>query len=213
MMRTGFRLEYLSAGWMSVEVVGTVLAGVLAGSIALVAFGADSIVELLSAAVVLDHLRGDVEGSDAQGRNASKLTMILLFSLIPVVGTGAAYSALVGIRPEHSPLGIAIAIGAVIVMPYLWLRKRWIGREARCLPLSIDALESVACFLMAVALLGGLLAEWLLGLWWADYVATAVILAFVAREAIESYRETIDIRPSTRESSEDQARLGPAPQF
>ena len=75
------------------------------------------------------------------------------------------------------------------MMPYLWLEKKGIGRETRSLPLSMDAVESVTCFFMYVALLGGLLAEYFLGLWWADYLATAMIMIFVAREAIESYRE------------------------
>jgi divalent metal cation (Fe/Co/Zn/Cd) transporter len=75
-------------------------------------------------------------------------------------------------------------------MPILWLQKRKIGREANCLPLSIDALQSATCFLMSVALLSGLLMEYLFRLGWADYVATLVILGFVAREAAESYHET-----------------------
>lgn len=60
------------------------------------------------------------------------------------------------------------------------------------MPLSIDAVESATCFFMSLALLAGLLAEYFFGLWWADYLATAVILAFVAREGIESYREVAD---------------------
>ena len=87
------------------------------------------------------------------------------------------------------PLGILIAIGGVIVMPYLWWQKRKIGDETNSMPLSIDAVESITCLFMSIALLGGLLAEYFLGFWWVDYVATAVILAFVAREALESYRE------------------------
>lgn len=71
-------------------------------------------------------------------------------------------------------------------MPYLWLEKRRIGKETRCLPLSADAAESATCFLMSAALLGSLLAEFFLGLWWIDYVATALILTFVAKEAVEA---------------------------
>ena len=78
-------------------------------------------------------------------------------------------------------------------MPYLYARKRKIGEETRCLPLKMDAIESVTCFFMAAVLLGGLLAEYFLGLWWVDYLATGVILAFVAREAIESYRELHEV--------------------
>ncbi len=174
---------------MSVEVFGALLAGALAGSLALIAFGADSFVELVSSVVVLSHLRSDVEGSEARGWKTSRFTNGLLFSLIPVIGTAAAYSFLLGGRPEASPLGIAIALGAVLIMPYLWLGKRRIGQETRCLPLSIDAFASATCFLMSIALLGGLLAEFWFGFWWADYVAMAIIIAFIGKEALESLDE------------------------
>jgi divalent metal cation (Fe/Co/Zn/Cd) transporter len=79
-------------------------------------------------------------------------------------------------------------------MPYLWWQKRKIGDETNNLPLSIDAVESVTCLFMSIALLGGLLAEYFFGFWWADYLATAVILVFVAREATGSYRELRTVR-------------------
>ncbi len=174
---------------MSIEVFGALLAGILAGSLALVAFGADSFIELLSSAVVLRHLQVDVGGSGAQGWKTSRFTNLLLFSLIPIIGATAAYSFYIGVRPEQSPLGVAIALGAVLIMPLLWLEKRKIGKETRCLPLSIDAFESATCFLMSIALLGGLLAEFLFGFWWADYLATVIILAFIGKEALESQHE------------------------
>jgi divalent metal cation (Fe/Co/Zn/Cd) transporter len=185
---------------MSAEAAGSLAVGLLAGSLALLAFGCDSLVELLSALLVTRHLREDAGGSGSEGGRTAQFSSVLLLSLIPVVGIGAGYSYLVGLRPEGSPLGIAIAVVAVLVMPYLWLEKREIGGETRCLPLQIDALESATCFFMSLALLSGLLAEYLLGLWWADYLATGVILTIVAREAIESYHTprpsgTPDLRP------------------
>lgn len=188
-IRTGIRVEYFSSAWMIVEVVGSIGFGLLAGSFALLAFGGDSLIELVSGFAVVTHLRKDVSSSEMNGRRTEALTSGLLFGLIPVISLGAVYSYVTGLRPEGSPLGIAIAIGAVIIMPYLWFEKKKIGRETRSLPLTMDAIESVTCLFMAVALLGGLLAEFFLGLWWVDYVATAVILGFVAREAIESYHE------------------------
>jgi divalent metal cation (Fe/Co/Zn/Cd) transporter len=189
---TGIRVEYLSSAWMIVEALGSVGFGLMAGSFALLAFGGDSLIELISGFAVLSHLRKDAAGSEIQSRRTELLAAGLLFALIPVIGLGAVYSYASGLRPEASPLGIAIAIGAVIVMPYLWWEKRKIGKETRNLPLSIDAIESVTCLFMSVALLGGLLAEYFFGFWWADYLATAVILAFVSKEAIESYRELHD---------------------
>ncbi|MDG6925841.1 MAG: cation transporter [Nitrososphaerota archaeon] len=182
-------LEYFSSLWMVVEVLGAMVVGLLSGSLALLAFGGDSVAELISAFVVFSHLREDATGSRALGRRAALATTVLLFAIIPTVGLGAVYSYTSGLRPSPSVLGIAVAVGAVAIMPYLWLEKRKIGRETRCLPLSIDAVESATCFFMAVALLGGLLAEYFLGLWWADYVATGAILVFVAREAVEAYGE------------------------
>lgn len=174
---------------MVVEVVASIGVGLALGSLALLAFGGDSIVELLSAFVVFSHLREDATGSRGFGRRTALACTILLFALIPTIGLGAVYSFAAGLKPEGSLLGVAVALGAVAIMPYLWLEKRKIGRETRCLPLSIDATESATCFFMSIALLSGLLAEYLLGLWWADYLAAAIILLFVAREGIESYRE------------------------
>jgi divalent metal cation (Fe/Co/Zn/Cd) transporter len=177
---------------MTVEVLGSIGVGLLAGSFALLAFGGDSLIELISGLAVLGRLRRDSSRSSGLGRDNNRteqFTSLLLFALIPVIGLGAVYSYITGLKPEGSPLGIAIAIGAVIVMPYLYVQKKRIGRETRSLALSMDAIESVTCLFMATALLGGLLAEYFLGLWWADYLATGIILAFVAREAVESYHE------------------------
>ena len=173
---------------MTVEVVFLVIAGFLAGSFALLALGGDSFIELISGVAVVGFLRKQAAGSSHLGMRTARFSSVLLIALIPTVSLGAGYSYLTGIRAEASPLGITIAIGAVIVMPYLWIEKKKIGRETRCLPLSTDSIESATCFLMAVVLLGGLLAVYLLGLWWIDYLATAGILAFVGKEAIEAFR-------------------------
>ena len=185
----GIRVEYFSSAWMTIEVIGSVVSGLIAGSFALLTFGGDSLVELLSGFTVLSFLRKTPTDSATTLRKTEQLTNGLLFSLVPVIGLIALYSYLTGLRPESSPLGIAIAAGAVIVMPYLWLKKRGIGRETRSSLLSMDAIALLTCIFMSTALLGGLLVEYFLGLWWVDYLATAVILAFVAREAVEAYLE------------------------
>ncbi len=182
-------MEYFSLGWMAVEVIGSIGVGLFSSSLALIAFGSDSLVELISGFIVLSHLKGDSGGSSERGERAEKLTKLLLVALIPVISLGAAYSYFVGIRPESSPLGIAVATGAVLIMPILWIQKRKIGRETNCVPLSIDAIESATCFLMALALLGGLLVNYFFKLGWVDYLATAIILAFVGKESVEAFRE------------------------
>src|SRR6267378_4144433 len=188
----GIKIEYLSSAWMTIEVLGSIGVGLIAGSFALLAFGGDSLIELVSGLAVLRGLRGESSrtGSDGtESKRTEQFTSFLLFALIPVIALGAVYSYVTGLKPEGSPLGITVAVGAVIVMPYLYVQKKRIGRETRSLALSMDAIESVTCLFMAIALLGGLLAEYFLRLWWADYLATGVILAFVAKEAVESYHE------------------------
>lgn len=188
-IRLGLMVEYVSLGWMIVEVIGSIGIGLLSSSLALIAFGSDSLVELISGFAVLIHLKGESGGSSDVGESTEKLAKLLLVALIPVIGLGSIYSYLVGIRPESSLLGITLALGAVLIMPILWIQKRKIGRETNCMPLSIDAIESATCFLMALALLGSLLVNYLFKIGWIDYLATTIILAFVGKESIEMFRK------------------------
>ena len=175
---------------MAIEAFGAILAGFLAGSLALMAFGGDSIVELLSSLTVLHHLRLEDKGEDTEGGNkrAEQATIILLFLLIPIIGLGTLYGFATGLEAESSPLGILIALGAVVIMPVLWFEKRRIGRQANCLPLVVDSAESATCLSMSAALLVGLVAHLLWRAWWIDYVTTIIILTFLTWEASESVK-------------------------
>ncbi|MGD0396148.1 MAG: cation transporter [Nitrososphaerales archaeon] len=184
----GVRLEYFSLGWMAIEVVGSIGIGLLSGSLALLAFGGDSLIEIMSGLAVTLHLRRESSGSSGLGERTERLTKFLLVALMPIIGGGAVYSYLAGFKPESSLLGIVVALGAVIIMPVFWIQKKRIGRETNCAPLSMDAVQSATCFLMSLALLGGLLINYLFGIGWVDYVAAAVILVFVARESVEAFR-------------------------
>ncbi len=190
-LHRGLIIEYFSIAWMSIESTVSLWAGFTAGSLVLVAFGGDSFIELISAWAVADYLRKGEKGkADPQVlRRTERITSALLFALVPSISLATAYSFLTGIRAETSIVGIVVAVGAVLIMPFLWLEKRRIGNETRCVPLCIDAVESATCFFMSIALLGGLLAISLFGLWWVDYLATAIILAFVTKEAVEAFRE------------------------
>ena len=189
LMKRGLRVEYYSLAWMSIEAVGAIVGGALSGSLALLAFGGDSIIELASSIAVLNHLKTENKGkgTDEKTERAEQATLLLLFLLIPIIGLGTVYAYFSGLKPESSGLGILIAIGAILIMPVLWYEKRRIGKEANCLPIAVDATESATCFLMSTALLIGLLANFLWRLWWVDYVATAVILFFLAREGVEAF--------------------------
>jgi divalent metal cation (Fe/Co/Zn/Cd) transporter len=174
---------------MTVEALGAIAAGVFSGSLALLAFGGDSIIELASSVAVLDHLRteGSGEGSDDKTERTERATLLLLFLLIPAIALGTTYAYFSGVEPEPSLLGILIAIGALVIMPVLWFEKRRIGKTANCFPIEVDATESATCFLMSAALLVGLITNFLWRLWWVDYLATVIILFFLAREGVESF--------------------------
>jgi divalent metal cation (Fe/Co/Zn/Cd) transporter len=178
---------------MSIEVIASVIAGLIIGkSFALLAFGGDSVIELISAYTVWSYLRKLVMGisaAEAESKRTEKLATSLLILLIPVIAGGAIYSFYLEIKPEASPLGIAVGIGAVIIMPILWIKKKRIGSDGSILPLTIDAIESATCFFMSIALLGGLLVNYFVHIAWADYIATAIILGFVALEIKESIEE------------------------
>ncbi len=178
---------------MAVEVAGSIGVGLITSSLVLLAFGSDSLVEMASGFATSIHLGGDSQGSEGLGERTEKLTRFFLVALIPIIGGGALYSFLAGINPESSLLGIAVAIGAVVVMPVLWVQKRRIGRETNCAPLSMDAVQSATCFLMSLALLGGLLINYLFGIGWVDYVAAGVILAFIGKESLEAFSKPVSV--------------------
>jgi divalent metal cation (Fe/Co/Zn/Cd) transporter len=191
LLRRGLSVEYISLGWMVIECFVAISAGLMASSLALLAFGGDSIVELISSWTVLSYLRrrATAKGTVEENERAERITAILLFLLLPTIVIGMVYSYLNGIAAESSILGIGVAVGAVVIMPILAVEKKRIGSKGNLLPLSIDAIESWTCFFMSLALLSGLLANYLWRIWWLDYVAAIVILAFIMREALEALGE------------------------
>jgi divalent metal cation (Fe/Co/Zn/Cd) transporter len=192
----GVTLEYISLGWMTIEVAASIVAGlIIAKSFALLAFGGDSVIELLSSFAVFGYLRNLSKGritSEAEAERTEKIATLLLILLVPVIAGGAVYSYFLGIKPEASLLGIGVAAGAVVIMPVLWIQKLRTGRRSNLVPLTIDAVESATCFFMSIALLGGLVVNYFLHITWADYVTTAVILGFVVLEIRESLEEMKD---------------------
>jgi divalent metal cation (Fe/Co/Zn/Cd) transporter len=114
---------------MLVEVFASIGVGLVARSLALLAFGGDSLIELISGVAVLAQLkRRVVEAPNDYNESIERVASALLFLLIPVIGLGAAFSYVTGLRPEGSLLGVAVALAAMVMMPYLYVMKRRIGR-------------------------------------------------------------------------------------
>jgi len=191
-IRKGLFLERLSLGWMGVEVIGSIIAGLVIGkSFALLAFAGDSMIELISAYAVLSYLTNLSKGRflQSESERTERISLTLLVLLIPAITLVAIYSYISGIKPEASLLGIAVSLAAVGIMSYLWIEKRKLGTNANIIPLKIDATESATCLFMSTAVLGGLLVEYFLGISWADYVASAIILGFVILEIRGLFQE------------------------
>lgn len=192
-IRTGIRVEWLTIGWMVVEALVSVGAGLAAGSIALIAFGVDSVIELVSAGTLLWRLRLEAAGGDAVAarveraeRRASRVvgTSLLLLAVYVVVQSG--YDLWSRAAPERSLPGIALAAAALLVMPALVRAKRRIAGIIDSPALRGDAACGMVCAYMAATLLAGLVLRAAFGWWWADPVAALGIVYFIVREGREA---------------------------
>lgn len=192
----GVRLELFTVGWMLVEALVAVGAGVLARSVLLTAFGFDSVIELLSGGVLLWRLWAEAKGGDLERverveQRAIRISAFLLVLLCLYVLLTILFGLVTRLEPDQSPLGIAVSLAAVVVMPLLARRKRQVNERLGSAALRADIDESITCAYMAATVLVGLVVDALFGLWWFEYVAAAVLLYWLAgetREALEAAR-------------------------
>ncbi|WP_438352672.1 cation transporter [Microbacterium sp. CJ88] len=169
-----------------IEAVIALTAGSVASSAALIGFGLDSIVEVLSAAAVA----WQFAAPDPERREKVALRVIALsfFGLAAYVSVDAVLS-LVGIRePNHSPVGIVLAAVSLLIMPFLSWAERRAGRELGSASAVADSKQTLICTYLSAAVLVGLLLNSLLGWAWADSVAALVIAVFAIREGVEAWR-------------------------
>jgi divalent metal cation (Fe/Co/Zn/Cd) transporter len=190
-VRSGVRIEQLTLGWMTVEAAVAIGAGVAAGSMLLVAFGLDSVIELITGGVLLWRLIAEARGGSiervARAENrAAWVTGAGLLLLCLYIVAGAAYNLLAHSAPESAPAGIVLALAAVVGMPLLARRKRAIAAQIDSAALRGDAACSMTCAYMAATLLLGLLLTSVLHWWWADSLAALCFLPWLLREAREA---------------------------
>jgi divalent metal cation (Fe/Co/Zn/Cd) transporter len=189
--RRGLVLAWLTIAWNAIEAVVALSAGVAAGSIALVGFGFDSVIEVMSAVVVVWQFQGELRlGYDeARERRALKLIAISFFVLATYVVIESTRDLfLSGGSADESIVGIVLAAVSLVVMPALGWAKR---RTALALPsptLRADAKETFVCAWLSAALLAGLVLNASLGWWWADPVAALAIAGFAVKEGVETWR-------------------------
>lgn len=180
----GRNLEYLTIGWNSLEAVAAIGAGLLAGSIALVGFGFDSVIESVSGAVLLWRLFA----GEGREKLALRLVGASFLVLAAYVGFDAVKSLLVRESPEASYLGIAIAALSLVVMPILARAKRWVAANLNSRAMLADSRQTDICAYLSAILLVGLLLNALFGWWWADSAAALIMLPIIIKEGVEGLR-------------------------
>jgi divalent metal cation (Fe/Co/Zn/Cd) transporter len=188
-LRAGRRLEYFTLGWNLTEAAVAVGAGAFAGSIALIGFGIDSLIESLSGGILLWRLRqAEAETDESRERLAHRLVGISFLVLALYVAVEAAKSLLRHEQPEASIVGIVLAVVSLIVMPLLANAKRRVAARLDSRALHADSRQTDICAYLSAILLGGLLLNVLFGWWWADPIAALCMLPLIFREGMEAVR-------------------------
>lgn len=176
----------ITIGYNLIEAVIAITAGSVASSAALIGFGLDSTIEVLSAAAVAwQFTRRDPE----RWEKPTLRVIAVAFFLLAIYVTASSLLALVtGDRPEHSIIGIILTAVSVVVMPFLSFAERRAGREIGSATAVADSKQTLICTYLSAAVLLGLVFNSLLGWWWADAVAGLVIAAFAVREGWEAWQ-------------------------
>jgi len=165
-----------------------VAAGVAAGSIALVGFGADSLIESVAGFVVLWRFAASRTESDDAERRAQKAIAVSFYLLAAYVGVEAVRSLAGGHEPDASWVGVGLAVVTLATMPPLAIAKARLGERLGSSATKSEGRQNMLCAYLSAALLAGLLANALLGAWWADPVTALVVAGVALREARDAWR-------------------------
>jgi len=193
LFRRGLRLEYFTVAYNILEAIASIVFGSIANSIALIAFGLDSIIESLSGLVLIWRLsqhgkitRGAEERLE---KRATRFVAVTFFILGGYVLFQSIRKLVIEEIPEPSLPGIIIASASIIVMPLLTWQKYKTGKKISSRALVADSKETLACAFLSVALLLGLGANYLFGFWQADPIVGLIIVLFLFREGWETWKE------------------------
>jgi divalent metal cation (Fe/Co/Zn/Cd) transporter len=181
-------LARLSLGWHAVEAVVAVVAGVVAGSVALVGFGADSLVEMVAGFVVLWRFADRRSSSDAAERRAQQLIAASFLLIALYVGVEAVRNLVDAHHPETSWVGIGLAVATLATMPPLAIAKTRVAARLGSSATASEGRQNMLCAYLSAALLVGLVANAAAGWWWADPLVALGIAGVAVREARDAWR-------------------------
>lgn len=183
LVRKGLRLEYITLGYNVIEAAVSITAGVIAGSIALVGFGVDAVIESISGAVMLWRLKlDDHHRREEFEQRALRLIGCSFYLLAAYVGYEAVEKLWQREVADRSIPGIVLACCSLAIMPVLARKKRAVSRQIGSAALAADSRQTLLCSYLSAILLGGLLLNATLGWWWADPVAGLIMTPIIARE-------------------------------
>lgn len=190
-LRRGIALEGVTVGYNALEGIVAIVAGLVAGSVALTGFGIDSVIEVTSGVLLWWRLRTEL-GAAHLGptveRRAARGAGLLLLALGAYIVTDSARLLLTRTRPESSAVGMAVTALSLFVMPLLARAKLRVADQLGSRALRADAHETIVCAWLSATTLAGLGLNALLGWWWADPVAALVMLPLIVREGLEAWR-------------------------
>lgn len=189
-VRRGQWLTWATIAYNSLEAVLAIASGLIAGSVALVGFGFDSIIEVGSSVAGLWRLHADAshEHRERAERRALRVIGVCFLLLAAYVLVDASRALLLGEQPDESILGIVIAAGSLLVMPLLARAKRGVAARLSSRALTAEAKQTELCMYLSAILLGGLVLNAALGWWWADPVAALVMVPLIGYEGVEAVR-------------------------
>jgi len=190
LVKRGRYLEYFTIGYNSLEGLIAVVAGLTAGSVALVGFGFDSLIEVTSGSVLLWRLHAD--GDEERRERIEAISLRIVGACFVVLAVYVTYDSVKSLirreAPEESLVGIVLAAVSLVIMPLLVCAKRRVARAINSGALMADSKQTELCTYLSAILLGGLLMNALLGWWWADPVAALVMVPIIVNEGIEALR-------------------------
>lgn len=183
-------LLWVTLAWNVAEGVVAVTSGVRAGSVALVAFGLDSAIEVIAAAVLIWRIGLPEHDGRAEGREriAHRVVGSTFIALAIYIVAEGLYVLVSGREPDASRAGLALALAATLVMPGLGLAKRWNATRLGSRALVAEANETLVCSYLSLTLVLGLSANALFGWWWADIAAALAMVPWIAKEGLEGLR-------------------------
>ncbi|WP_245631830.1 cation diffusion facilitator family transporter [Alicyclobacillus ferrooxydans] len=193
-VKKGVNIELLSIAWMVIEAVVAILSGIAAHSLSLVAFGADSVIELIAGGVLLWRLQIEVRGAshtrvERAEKRSSWVVGIALILLCAYIVIASIDKLLTHHGAETTYVALGLVIASAIIMPYLSRAKKRIGTQIGSKALRADGSCSMVCAYMAWTVLAGVLFRALFGWWWVDSIAALALVYFVWKEGWEAIQE------------------------